>query len=308
MKAHVTALRAIGVLAALPALALVTACGQEKTSNRTAPGAASSGTGRPQEYAVTTTVLADASHGPQACHSMRTKLPPTCGGPDIVGWDWDAVRSRSAGGTRWGTYHLTGTWDGTRITLTEPAKNADPGDQPHSGTDDAHDMDFRTPCKTPPGGWKPSDPSKVSHAAEQRLQELLEQNPEYGGHWISYPQGLGSGRTVTVVTFTRDLPGNEREVRAVWGGPLCLLTVERSHQELRTVREDLVKRASAGTPGYLGVGSDPRHNRVRLYVPVPSAHMQQELDRRYGKGAVGLEPWMNPKRLPGPGPAPGTRP
>ncbi|WNO72313.1 hypothetical protein [Streptomyces sp. AM8-1-1] len=300
MRSPFTALRTLGALAALSALVLVTACGQEMNTNRAAPGSASESDAnrpnRPQQYAVTAVVLANASHGPQICHVARMMMPPTCSGPDVVGWDWDAVTSQSVRGIRWGTYHLTGIWDGKRLTLTEPAKNLRPGDKPRGGADD---RDFRTPCKAPPGGWKPVDRSKVSHAAEQRLQELLEQDPEYGGHWISYPAGLRGGQTVTVVTFTGDLPGNERQIRTTWGGPLCLLTVERSQQELLTVREDLVKRMSAGTPGYLGVGSDPVNNRVRLYVTVPSDHMQRELDRRYGKGAVGLSPWLHPKALPG---------
>lgn len=76
---------------------------------------------RERKYRVTATVLEDAEHGPQLCGGVRTSLPPQCGGPDIVGWDWKSVRHESVRGVTWGQYMMTGTWDGERFTLTEPA-------------------------------------------------------------------------------------------------------------------------------------------------------------------------------------------
>lgn len=75
-------------------------------------------------YQVTATVLEDGKHGPQLCGAVAESLPPQCGGPDIIGWDWETVPSESAAGTRWGDYTMVGTWDGERFTLVEPARPA----------------------------------------------------------------------------------------------------------------------------------------------------------------------------------------
>ena len=55
---------------------------------------------------------------PRSCASARSpsRYPPQCGGPEIVGWDWDAVDlEESASGVTWGTYAVVGTWDGTTV-------------------------------------------------------------------------------------------------------------------------------------------------------------------------------------------------
>lgn len=292
MKPQFTLLRALGSLGALPAVLLVAACGQTTTPTRNAPASASNAADvdQRQRYAVTAAVLENAAHGPQLCRAMLLMMPPTCSGPEVAGWDWSAVKSQSERGTRWGSYHLIGTWDGTRFTLTEPAEPVGSKDKPIGRDEDT--ADFKTPCRTPAGGWKPVDPSKMSDAAEERFKALAEKDPEYAGNWISYPKGLGGGQTVYVLRFIRDLPGHEREIRKTWGGPLCLLTAKRSGPELEKVRVELERLVKAKTPGYMSVGSDPQNNRVRLYVTVASDHMQRDLDRRFGKGVVGLEPWL----------------
>lgn len=129
-------------LGALPALLLVSACGQE-----TAPGRTTSPT--PQRYEVQATVLENAKHGPQLCHAMTASMPPQCGGPDVVDWDWAAVTSESEGDVMWGSYVLTGTWDGTRFSLTEPAK---PGDNGGVTERPSEEPDFTPPCRPPGGG------------------------------------------------------------------------------------------------------------------------------------------------------------
>lgn len=53
--------------------------------------------------------------------AVAESYPPQCSGPEIVGWDWAAVDGEeSAGSTTWGTYAVQGTWDGERITVTQP--------------------------------------------------------------------------------------------------------------------------------------------------------------------------------------------
>ncbi|MFD2355737.1 hypothetical protein ACFSTC_50405 [Nonomuraea ferruginea] len=119
----------------LLALIALTGCGSEVAADN------------PVTYAAdAVSVLESPEHGPQLCAEMATSLPPQCGGPDIVGWDWSKVRHESVRGTKWGWYRVVGTWDGSRLTLTEP-----PGAAVERASEE-HSLD--SPCPVPEGGWR----------------------------------------------------------------------------------------------------------------------------------------------------------
>jgi len=71
-----------------------------------------------RRYTATAMVLESPDHGPQLClGGVDESLPPQCGGPDIVGWDWESVSDEeSRSGTTWGEYTVVGTYDSTRFT------------------------------------------------------------------------------------------------------------------------------------------------------------------------------------------------
>ncbi|GAB2833295.1 hypothetical protein GCM10022221_35210 [Actinocorallia aurea] len=94
-------------------LLLLAACGTESARPASTPGP-------PGRHTGVGTVLEKAESGPRFCSVVRESLPPQCDGPEIVGWDWNAVPHRSQNDVRWGEYTVVGTWDGTRLTLTEP--------------------------------------------------------------------------------------------------------------------------------------------------------------------------------------------
>ena len=66
------------------------------------------------------TVLQLEGEEPQFClGSVQESYPPQCSGPELVGWDWaTADGDESVGGVTWGTYAVTGTWDGQRMTVS----------------------------------------------------------------------------------------------------------------------------------------------------------------------------------------------
>jgi hypothetical protein len=71
-------------------------------------------------------VLESPQHGPEICSSVQESLPPQGSGIPIRGWDWTAVEgARTLNGTTWGTWHVTGTFDGDVFVLTEPPGSAD---------------------------------------------------------------------------------------------------------------------------------------------------------------------------------------
>ena len=74
-------------------------------------------------YRVSAMVLQEPDGPPGSCFTVAESNPPHCGGVPLVGWDWDVVTSRTFYGTTWTTTDVTvvGTYDGTSLTLTEPA-------------------------------------------------------------------------------------------------------------------------------------------------------------------------------------------
>jgi hypothetical protein len=105
------------------ALALLLLCGCA-TADPDAPGG--NGTGLPEPSvdldripAAGTvrgwaTVLHAEDRPPVLCLGVvYDSFPPQCDGPEIAGWDWDAVDAEeSANGVTWGAYAVTGGWDG----------------------------------------------------------------------------------------------------------------------------------------------------------------------------------------------------
>lgn len=54
--------------------------------------------------------------------SVAESYPPSCTGPELLGWDWASVeQAETAGDTTWGTYAVQGTWDGVTFTKTGDA-------------------------------------------------------------------------------------------------------------------------------------------------------------------------------------------
>jgi hypothetical protein len=85
---------------------------------------------------------------------VMESYPPQCSGPVILGWEWpDDGMYESANGVTWGTYALTGTWDGVAFTPTQPAiplalydpmmEEPDPRHDPENAGDSSEDLLLR---------------------------------------------------------------------------------------------------------------------------------------------------------------------
>lgn len=244
-------------------------------------------------FQVRTSVLEDATHGPQLCTGMALSLPPQCGGPDVVGWKWDSIPHESAARTKWGDYLLVGTFDGKKFTLTEPARV--PGAQA-SAPGAPGGPDFTTPCAAPAGGWKPVDKDKATDAAFNDAVAKANGDPDFGGLWIDEPAAAldptphnDPQRMVLNVRYTKDLSRHEAELRKVWGGALCVSQAQHTEAELRRIQDELTKE-----PGVFSAGVDSTTGTVTLGVYVAEASRQRELDARYGPNVVVLEGTLQP--------------
>jgi hypothetical protein len=67
------------------------------------------------------TVLQKDGEEAQFCLGpIMESYPPQCSGPQLVGWEWpDDGMWESASGVTWGTYAVSGTWDGETFTRGE---------------------------------------------------------------------------------------------------------------------------------------------------------------------------------------------
>ena len=275
------------------ALLTLAACGEGGEDVSTGDDPAAEETRR---YKATTTVLESPDHGPQLClGAVADSLPPQCGGPDIVGWDWDAVDDEeSASGTTWGDYSLVGTWDGQRFTLTEPPAAA--------VYKDRGDFDFSTPCDPPPGGWAVIDAGTATYEGQAAAMAYANEQPDYGGAWVDQSINPASGREpidegamndatklVLNVRFTDDLDRHEAAIREVWGGPLCVSQARHPIRDLRALQGRLHEELDA-----LSSGVDEVRGVLEIGVVVADPQVQESLDDRYGPGVVKLSGALQP--------------
>ena len=86
------------------------------------PAVPASNPAAPGEVLGQGTVLQTDGEAAMFClGAVAESYPPQCSGPEILGWDWDAVEgAESASGVSWGSYAVQGTWDGTALTVTQP--------------------------------------------------------------------------------------------------------------------------------------------------------------------------------------------
>ncbi|WP_116947831.1 hypothetical protein [Jiangella endophytica] len=238
------------------------------------------------------TVIESPQHGPRACSMVGQSYPPQCGeGFELRGWSWDTVGGEeSHDGVTWGDYGLTGTWDGTALTLTEPRPA--PGVFPTASED--RDVELDTPCPTPPGGWVVIDGSR---SYPDDLNAALVHASEASGFadsWLDRRLEPGEAGTdpppdaIVNVRFTDDLATHEAALRRIWGGALCVSPAERSEQELLALITEIraeydVTASWTNTP----------ENTAGIQVVVDDG-VQERLDAAYGPGVVEVDALLRP--------------
>jgi hypothetical protein len=249
-------------------------------------------------------VLQAPGHRPKFCYVAFTSLPPQCGGPEIVGWSWDNLKDNikveSDAGTRWvePNVMLVGTFDGKKLTLTEPAVPDDGKTVPHpkrAVPDDGIEPPaaapvLTTPCPEPAGGWRPADPAKATNSAFETASALAEAQSGFGEIWIDQQTVKGRANTnnprrfIMNVGTTGDVASLDRALREVWGGSLCVSKVPRTQAQVYAVQNALDH-----LPGFMGSSPDMRGGRVVVGVLVATEKTQSELDDRFGRGTVLLQ-------------------
>ncbi len=250
---------------------------------------------RVQRYSVDATVLEDAGHGPQFCTEVAQSLPPQCSGTPVAGWDWKQIADKETrGSTTWGDYHLVGTYDGHTFTITQP-----PGPiEAHT----APSVPIKTPCPAPAGGWVVTDRSHFGLDDFNAFTSTARGQPDFAGLWTDNSTPVG-GRVslfpeqVLTVAFTGNLDLHRAQLRALWGGPICVVQHAYSWARLTQIQQEL----NGATARALGLQVDSSAidevgDVLNVQVVVATPSLQAKVDRRYGRGVVVLSAVLTPVR------------
>ncbi len=218
------------------------------------------------------TVL-DPGTGPELClGAVAESYPPQCGGPALEGFEWGDVGLEEASGVKWGSYALTGTFDGTTFTVTDaiPAAlydvMAEPQDEPLGAACD-------TPATTDSSRTTPEDMDATLAAASAL--------PGYATTWLT-------GDTINVAV-TENEAGAESTLRRTWGGPLCVTTVQKSDADLNAVNQEL----QAALPSLLTSGSFAPDS-LDAQVVFDDGSIQEWVDETYGEELVRISSALKP--------------
>lgn len=219
------------------------------------------------------TVL-DPGTGPQLCLGpVAESYPPQCSGPTVEGFEWGDVGFEEASGVKWGSYALTGTFDGTTFTATDaiPAALYDamaaPEEEPLGAA-------CETPATTDTARTTPEDMDATLAAASAL--------PGYATTWLT-------GTTINVAV-TEDAAGAEATLRETWGGQLCVTTVERTDADLNVINTEL--QGALGTSLLTSGSFQP--DTLDAQVVFDDGSIQEWADATYGEGLVRVSSALTP--------------
>jgi hypothetical protein len=235
-------------------------------------------------------VIDDGDAAELCLGGVMESLPPQCSGPELVGWDWadHDGHYEESGGVRWGEFKVTGTFDGTEVTVTDAVSAIEWSGQP------ATDVDFSSPCPEPPGGWSGEPIAMFSHDA---VFEAAQRLSDYASGWVTHrdprdprelDQTLADDPEAKIlppiinIKVTGDPAAADAKLRKVWEGPLCVTTAERTEKELRKIQDEV----TSSTAGILVASVDIMKGTVQVGVTYDDGTLQAALSEQYGKGVV----------------------
>jgi len=235
------------------------------------------------------TVLDDGD-GPELCTFVAESFPPQCSGTPMAGWDWVAhPEHEDQSGTKWGSFALTGTFDGSTFAVTEatPAALYDP-------MSEAPEPEFQTPCPAPAEGWGVLDPATTNQESMDATFAAASALPGYAGAWIDQPEdpGVEGGMNdptelIINVAVTKDVAGAEAKLRETWGGALCVSEATYTEAELNELAMELQK-----LPGV--ITSSAADDVVQIGVLFDDGSLQEWADATYGEGRVEITSTLVP--------------
>ncbi|MGH2808164.1 MAG: hypothetical protein ACRDKT_12925 [Actinomycetota bacterium] len=245
-----------------------------------------------QKYQTYGLVWQGPNEPPQLCLGpANDTMPPGCEGPRVEGWNWDAVPVEgTAGDYRWGTYEVTGYYDGKTFTLVEARVPEE---------FDAEEDVIETPCEEPPGGWRVEDPERAAEADRTAAIRYAENQPEHAATWVVYidePTEYTDVKDMILnIAFTEgaDVETFEAEMRQLWDGPLCVIARPTLSQRELSAIQNSDWGKDFGLHG-LWSSLDVVKGTVEIGVVLIDSETRRAIDERYGEGVVIVYPAIRP--------------
>lgn len=295
--------RSISILAAAGAVSLLAAsCGDGDPAGSAADLQLPTPEGSVTTQAPVTVMDTDGTA--ELClGAVAESYPPQCGGPELIGWDWDDQDSGSyeeEQGTRWGEYVVVGVFDPPEGTFElESATAADEWE----GEDPGEETDLSTPCEEPEGGWEIVDPDLVSEQLMYDTFERAEELDGYAGAWMDqslnpvqsedldedadsgdqeHAESLNDPEYVIInVRVTEDPEAAYQALREEWGGMLCVTEAEHEQAELEEIQQEIME-----IDGAQSAGVDTATNQLTLNVAYDDGSLESQLRDIYGEGTI----------------------
>jgi hypothetical protein len=251
-----------------------------------------------QIYRGTVTVI-DTGDNPLVCAGgVAESLPPQCSGPPIQGLDWTTVPwAETANGVTWAEMTIEVQLEDGEFTLHGVPVEAE-------GFPEV-DVDFTPPCDPPPGGWVWTDGPLTTPEDMDNAITYANNQPDRTAVWVfnllENPEEsdlTGRQEYVVVALFTGDLESHEHEMRALWGGPLCVGPGTTNAEELLDIQNQLNEIANRGDlPGLVGFGysyTDEIKGQVILGSLVVESSADEWAIENYGAGVIRFESQLKP--------------
>lgn len=232
------------------------------------------------------TVLDDGD-GPELCHVVAESLPPQCEGVPMADWVWsDHPEHEEQSGVRWGSFALTGTFDGTTFAVTEAIPAA-----LYDALAEAPEPLPGTPCDPPAGGWAVVDATRATPEALDATLTEAARLPGLAGTWLDQSEDPSATsdptRVIVNVAVTEDVEGAEAALRETWGGALCVSAARYTEAELNKISMELQR-----LPGVLSTSGAA--DVVHAEVLHDDGSLQAWADEEYGEGRVEITSALQP--------------
>jgi hypothetical protein len=148
--------------------------------------------------------------------------------------------------------------------------------QYHGPFPQPHRPDSSIPCPTPAGGWRPVDPARTTLQAFEAAHRMVNAQPDFAGARLGRltpPDGTNDpDKVVLIVRFTGDLARHEAEIRAVYGGVICVIAGERSVADLTRIQQEEAGERAAVRERWIASSVDTVTGTVGIDVFVGPRH------------------------------------
>ena len=208
----------------------------------------------------------------------------------MADWEWAAhPEHEDQSGTKWGSFALTGTFDGTTFAVTEAIPAA-----LYDAISEAPDPQFGTPCPPPADGWGADlDAATTTQESMDATLTAASALPGYAGAWLDQSSVEGAEgqndptKVVLNVAVTEDVEGADAALRETWGGALCVSEATYTESELNDVAMELQKLPGVTT-------SSAADDVVQIGVLFDDGSLQAWADETYGEGRVEITSTLVP--------------